>query len=214
MQNLVGLYHLTEGTGTVAKDSSPVDTPTNGAIVNGHWDNSPIGGGAKVLAVQGDGYVDCNTTIDLSVNGSCFSVGGWFSPVNLDNIVRHLAHKDGQFGLSYVNTVFRFTFTDTSNGDVNTCDSEIGKIKAYGRHFVMITYDGETLTMYIGGIVHKTWNLNIGIHGSTNKVYLGMFLWGNAAEWMFWTRCLTAQEVLELNFFPLNRVVQTATGGS
>ena len=52
LQNLVGLYHLTEGTGTVAKDSSPVETPANGAIVNGHWDNSPIGGGAKVLALS------------------------------------------------------------------------------------------------------------------------------------------------------------------
>ena len=154
LQNLVGLYHLTEGTGTVAKDSSPVETPADGTIVNGHWDPSPIGGGAKVLALQGDGYIDCTNAIDLSVNESCFSVGGWFSPVNLDNVVRYLAHKDGQFALSYVNNVLRFTFTD-SNGGVSTLDSDAGKIKAYGRIFVMITYDSETLTMYIGGIVSQ-----------------------------------------------------------
>ena len=213
LQNLVGLYHLTEGTGTVAKDSSPVDTPADGTIVNGHWDPSPIGGGAKVLALQGDGYIDCTNSVDLSANASCFSVGGWFSPVNLDNTVRYLAHKDGQFVFSYVNTVLRFAFTDLSNS-VHTLNSDAGKVKAYGRLFVMVTYDGAILTMYIGGMPHKTWTLNVGLHGSTNKLYLGMFLWGNAAEWMFWTRCLTAQEVLELNFFPLNRVVQTATGGS
>ena len=213
LQNLVGLYHLTEGTGTVAKDSSPVDTPADGTIVNGHWDPSPIGGGAKVLALQGDGYVDCTDAIDLSVNGSCFSVGGWFSPVNLDNTIRFLAHKDGQFALAYLNTVLRFTFTDTNNGIV-TCDSDAGKIKAYGRLFAMVTYDGNILTMYINGIAHKTWTLNIGIHASTNTVYLGMFLWGNLNEMMFWTRCLTSQEVLELYFFPLNRVVQTSSGGT
>jgi hypothetical protein len=213
LQNLVGLYHLTEGTGTVAKDSSPVDTPADGTIVNGHWDPSPIGGGAKVLALQGDGYVDCTTAVSLDANSSCFSVGGWFSPVNLDSTLRFLAHKDGQFALAYLNTVLRFTFTDTNNG-VGACDSDAGKIKAYGRLFVMVTYDGNILTMYINGIAHKTWTLNIGIHASTNKVYLGMFLWGNLNEMMFWTRCLTNQEVTELYFFPLNRVVQTSSGGS
>ena len=96
----------------------------------------------KFLLCRVMGMLIATTAISLSVNGSCFSVGGWFSPVNLDNTVRHLAHKDGQFGLSYVNTVLRFTFTD-SNGDVNTCDSDTGKVKAYGRLFVMITYDGE-----------------------------------------------------------------------
>jgi hypothetical protein len=213
LQNLVGFYHLTEGIGTVAKDSSPVDTPADGTIVNGHWDPSPIGGGAKVLALQGDGYVDCTTAVSLDANASCFSVGGWFSPVNLDNTVRFLAHKDGQFALAYLNTVLRFNFTDTNNG-VGTCDSDAGKIKAYGRLFAMVTYDGNILTMYINGIAHKTWTLNIGIHASTNKVYLGMFLWGNLNEMMFWTRCLTGQEVLELYFFPLNRVVQTSCEGS
>jgi hypothetical protein len=206
LQNLVGLYHLTEGTGTVAKDSSPVETPADGTIVNGHWDPSPIGGGAKVLALQGDGYVDCGTGINLDSNDSCFSVGGWFSPVDLDNTNRFLAHKDGQFALSYVNTVLRFTFTDTSNG-VGYCDSDAGKVKAYGRHFVMITFNGSVLTMYLNAQVHKTWTLNIVIHASTNKVYLGMFLKGNAAEMMFWTRCLTCQEVAELYFFPLTRCV-------
>jgi hypothetical protein len=215
LQNLVGLYHLTEGTGTVAKDSCPVDNPADGTIVNGHWDPSPIGGGAKVLALQGDGYVDCTNAVSLSVNASCFSVGGWFSPVDLDNTVRYLAHKDGQFGLSYVNTVLRFTFTD-AGATIHTYESDVGKVKAYGRHFVMITYDGSSqLKMYINGVVHKTFTLaSLLLQGSTNKIYLGMFLKGNAAEMMFWTRCLTDQEVLELYFFPLNRVVQSRSGGT
>ena len=40
--------------------------PNDGTYVNGHWDDSPIGGGAKVLALQGDGYVDCSNLVFLS----------------------------------------------------------------------------------------------------------------------------------------------------
>jgi hypothetical protein len=206
LQGLVGHYHLTEGSGTVAKDSSPVENPTNGTIVNGHWDDSPIGGGAKVMALQGDGYVDCTAAISLSVNDSCFSVGGWFSPVDLDTTERHLAHKADQFSLSYVNTVLRFSFTD-SELTVHTFNSEAGKLKAYGRIFVMITYDKTTLKMYFGGQLYKSWSLSAALNPSTNKVYIGMFLKGNEAEMMFWTRCLVDQEVAELNFFPLSRSV-------
>ena len=211
LQNLVGFYHLTEGSGTVALDSSPVEAPTNGTYVNGHWDPSPIGGGAKVLALQGDGYVDCGSTISLDVNDSCFSVGGWFSPVDLDNIERYLAHKSGQFSLSYVNTVLQFTLYDNS-GTPHTYVSEAGKVKAYGRHFVMVTYDGSVLKMYFSAQVHRQLTLNLTLNASTNKLYLGMFLKGNEAEMMFWTRCLTDQEVTELYFFPLNRVVQSRGG--
>jgi len=145
------------------------------------------------------------------VNKSCFSVGCWFSPVNLDGTTRYLAHKDGQFGLSYVNNVLRFTFTDNTS-TVHTYDSDAGKVKAYGRHFVMITYDGATLKMYLNAQLHKQWTLGYTLNPSTNDVYLGMFLQGNLAEMMLWTRALVDQEVTELYFFPLNRVVQSRGG--
>ena len=90
---------------------------------------------------------------------------------------------------------------------MHTYDSDSGKVKAYGRHFVAITYDGSILTMYLNGQIHKMWTINLTLGSSTNKVYLGMFLQGNEAEVMLWNRCLVDQEVTELYFFPLNRVV-------
>ena len=201
LQGLVGLYHLDEGTGTVARDSSPSDTPNNGVIGNGSWQDGPV---CRLLTFAGDGSIDIGNTLTFSLTNK-ISVGGWFSPINLDGTVRYLAHKDGQFALGYVNDVLRFTFTDNSS-NVHTYDSDAGKVKAGGRLFVMVTYDGSVLRMYINGVLHKAWTLNLSFHLSTNKVYLGVFSKGAFAEWMFWNRCLVDQEVTELYFFPLCRV--------
>ena len=201
LQGLVGLYHLDEGEGTVAKDSSSSDTPNNGVIGNGSWQDGPV---CKLLTFAGAGSIDIGNTLTFS-SVNKLSVGGWFSPVDLDGTVRYLAHKDGQFALSYVNDVLRFTFTDSSS-NVHTFNSDAGKVKAGGRLFVMVTYDGSVLSMYINGVLHKTWTINLTFHASTNKVYLGVLSKGAFAEWMFWNRCLVDQEVTELYFFPLCRV--------
>ena len=99
LQWLKAFYHLTEGTGSAAADSAPVDNPYSGTIVNGHWDPSPIGGGAKVMALQADGYVDCGNGFSTKTNDDCFSITGWFSPAELNATARFLVHKDGEFAL-------------------------------------------------------------------------------------------------------------------
>ena len=58
LQGLLHLYHLTEGTGTVANDSTPNTPAVNGSITNGSWINGAIPG-TKVLSFGGSGYVDC-----------------------------------------------------------------------------------------------------------------------------------------------------------
>ena len=97
LQGLVGLYRLDEGTGTVAKDNSPRETPVDGTIVNGHWESNTYVPN-KYQALQGDGYVDCGDSVTFSTDTQ-FSVGCLFSPSSLSANPRYLIHKDGQFAL-------------------------------------------------------------------------------------------------------------------
>jgi hypothetical protein len=205
LQGLVGLYHLNEGSGTVAKDASPRSTPVDGTIVSGSWQQGPV---TMMLTLAGDGYVDCGATIDFNASTK-FSVGAWFSPSATDSTMRFVAHKDGQFALFYyVSTgVVTFSFTDASNVG-HTFNSDGGIATVGARLFFMVTYDGVYLRMYVNGVLHKTFSQTGAPHSSANKVYIGMFLKGVIAEGMFWQRCLVDQEVLELYFFPLNRVVK------
>ena len=206
LQGLVGLYRLDEGTGAVAKDHAPIEEPQDGAIVNGHWEENSVLP-TKYQALQGDGYVDCGSSITFSGDDQ-FSVGCWFSPSSLTANPRYLIHKDGQFALSHVGTngVLRFTFTDSNNA-IQTFDSNPGLVKVGGRHFALISYDGVTVKMYMNGHLHKTFNQTGPPHVSSNKVYLGVSFHGVLAHCMLWSRRLVDQEVLELYFFPLNRVV-------
>jgi hypothetical protein len=211
LQGLVGLYHLNEGTGVVAKDASPRDTPVDGNIVNGAWADGPV---TKTLELAGAGYIDCGATIDFNASTK-FSVGAWFSPSANDGTKRFVAHKDGQFALFYrVNTgVVGFDFVDASNV-IHTFSSDAGIATVGARLFFMVTYDGTHLKMYVNGKLHKTFDQTGTPHSSLNKMYVGMFLKGVIAEAMFWQRCLVAQEVLELYFFPLLRCVKKGGSGS
>jgi len=207
LQGLVGLYRLDEGTGSVARDNSPRDMPVDGTIVNGHWESNAYVP-CKYQALQGDGYVDCGDSITFSADTQ-FSVGCLFSPSSLDETPRSLIHKSGQFGLSHVgNGVLRFTFTDSTD-TVQTFDSNPGLVKVGGRHFAVVSYDGATVKMYMNGHLHKSFAQTGAPHSSTNKVYLGVSFQGVLAHCMLWSRRLVDQEVLELYFFPLNRVVQS-----
>ena len=77
-----------------------------------------------------------------------------------------------------------------------------------------VTYDGATVKMYVNGYLHKQWSQTGNPDSSANTVYLGVFLKGVLAEVMLWSRVLVDQEVLELYFFPLFRVVGNGGSGS
>jgi hypothetical protein len=209
LQGLLGLWHINDGEGTVAHNSAPVDNPVDGTIVNGGWENYL---NLKILDFLGSTYIDADQVADPPADlhaSNKFSIGGWFSPSSLDTTRRYLIHRDGQFSLSYLLSggvpILQFTFT--TGGGVNYFTFGEGKIKVGGRHFVMVTYDGTTLKCYLNTKIVASWSLGWNIDASSNKVYLGMFSLGILAEWMLWNRALVDQEVTELYFFPLNRVV-------
>jgi hypothetical protein len=212
LQGLFALYHLNEGTGTSAKDSAPVETPNNGTIVNGSWEDGPV---TKMLTLSGSSYVSLGDASKTGINFHAasgvgkFSVGCWFSPSVNDSTDRNLIHKADQFLFRYkVSTgVLTFGFRD-SGGTWRYYDSNSGVVTVGGRLYVVATYDGSHLKLYVNGYLNKEFDQTTNIYDSANAVYLGMFLKGVLAEVMIWSRCLVDKEVLELYFFPLNRLVK------
>ena len=95
---------------------------------------------------------------------------------------------------------------------MHSYSSDAGLIKVGGRIFAMITYDQSKVRTYYNGWLHKEWSLTGAPSSTANTVYLGVFLKGVLAEVMFWSRTLVDQEVLELYYFPLFRVVSGASG--
>jgi hypothetical protein len=211
LQGLVGLFHLNEGEGAVAKNRAPIDEPIDGAITDGAWQDGPI---TKMLTLNGaSANISLGAASQAGINlTSKLSFGAWFSPSANDSTKRFVCHKDGQFALYYhVNTGVLGCDVVTGTG-IHSYSSDAGLIKVGGRIFAMITYDQAKVRMYYNGWLHKEWSLTGAPSSSANTVYLGVFLKGVLAEVMLWSRALVDQEVLELYFFPLLRVVSGGGG--
>jgi len=202
LQDLVGFYHLNEGSGVVARDSSPRVDPQDGNIVNCAWQQNQY---LKFLTFNGgSSYVDIGDTITFSSTNK-FSIGGWISPSTQDGTSRYIVHKDGQFSLKVVNGAIVLTVYDSGGTPHTFTTAPI--VTVGGRNFILATYDGATIRIYRNTKVVLEQNISMSIHSSTNKVYIGFSFQGALAEVMLWQRCLYDQEVVELYFFPLVRTV-------
>jgi hypothetical protein len=188
LQGLVGLFHLNEGEGVAAKNKAPVDSPIDGVITAGSWEDGPI---TKMLTFNGSSSMvslgDPSKT-GINLTGK-LSFGGWFSPSVI-------------------------TASITIGSTVHYFNSDAGIATVGARLFVMVTYDLAHVHMYVNGYLHKTWSQTGNPDSSANTVYLGVFLKGVLAEVMLWSRALVDQEVLELYFFPLFRVVGGGGAGA
>ena len=211
LQGLIGLFHLNEGEGTNAKNKAPVETPIDGVITDGSWADGPI---TKILEFNGSSSMvslgDASKS-GINLTGK-LSFGGWFSPSAADATERNVCHKSGQFGLHYHSNTGVVTASITIGSTVHYFNSDAGVATVGARLFVMVTYDLAHVRMYVNGYLHKEWTQTGNPDSSANTVYLGVFLKGILAEVMLWSRALVDQEVLELYFFPLFRVV--GNGGS
>jgi hypothetical protein len=204
LQGLVGLFHLNEGEGLVAKNSAPVDKPIDGVITDGSWEDGPI---TKILTFNGSSsMVSLGDASQVGINFvGKLSFGAWFSPSAANSTERNVCHKSGQFGLHYHSNTGVVTATITIGSSVHSFSSDAGVANVGARLFVMVTYDLAHVKMYVNGYLHKTWSQTGTPDSSANTVYLGVFLEGVLAEVMLWSRALVDQEVLELYFFPLLR---------
>jgi len=220
---LWSLYHCYEGTPggvcDVIKDSSPIpEEAHDGEATNGNWNESAAG--LVYLSFDADGYVDCGDSYDLSAL-EVMSVGLWFSPeaLPLGSNEMELIYQSSHFRVCIYSSegLIRFMLRD-SGGSWHTVTTERA-VGAWGRYFVMCTYDGEYMRIYINGeLAEEDTSMSGGIYDTTpDTVYLaatgaGSFFDGAIGEVMLWKRCLSSQEVKELYFFPLNRLVRRAAG--
>jgi hypothetical protein len=215
LQGLIGLYHLNEGTGTEAKNKSPLnpDIPIDGTIIGCSWEDGPV---TKMLTFNGTtAVVDLGSDSQAGINFTDkFSVGAWFSPSANDSTLRRVVNKSLQFDLQYHVNTGVLTFQLYTGGAWHQYDSDAGLVTVGGRIFAMVTYDRQKVRMYYNGYLHKEWSQTGAPASATGTVYLGSQLKGVLAEVMLWSRALVDQEVLELYFFPLLRVVSKGGGHS
>jgi hypothetical protein len=218
LQGLIGFYHLWEGQGTFAQDSAPNTAPNNGNITNGTWIAGPL---SDVLQFSGTGNVDCTNNADVTEGGtnSKFAVGGWFSPSALVDQAP-LISKANQFILELSGTAGAIRFGVYIGGTWHYLTSPNGVISVNGRCFAMGVYDGANLYLYVSNpsgvsqLLTYTQAQTGSIASSTAELYLaGSTYQGVIAECMIWSRALGAQEVQELFFRPLVRVINISQVG-
>jgi len=206
-QSLQAFYHLGEGTGTVATDSSPA--ANNGTISSGcTWVSGPE---TKVLMFNGNGsYVDLPGS-DINFGGlSAMAFTAWFSPTSAAQ--GYLVYKSNQFYVQ-VNANGSIVFALYIGGAWITLTAPAGSAAINGRLFGAFVYDGANLYIYLNGPVLVQQAQTGAIGSSTNDTYLGAEnaslggFTGVLSEVMFFGRALSPQEVYSLYFFPLTQFV-------
>lgn len=217
LQGLLDLYHLIDGSGTTAADSTPNGSPNNGTITGGSWVNGHIPG-TKALTFAGAGYVDCTSNVNLG-GQSAFAVGGWFSPFAYGTDQNYLIAKDSQFILQQFGTSGQVRFGVHIGGNWIFLMSAAQDAPLNQLVFAIAVYDGSNMWLYVNDPSGANQLLTYSqtqtgtLDASTNDVYLASKtssaggLNGGLAECMIWGRALSAQEVQELFFQPLTTVV-------
>ena len=214
LQSLLAFYHLDEGSGTVATDSSPAGN--NGAIGSGcTWVPGPE---TKVLMFNGNGsYVDLPGS-DVNFGGlSAMSFTAWFSPTSAAQ--GYLVYKPNQFYVQ-VNANGSIVFALYIGGAWVTLSAPAGSATLNGRLFCAFVYDGTNMYIYLNGPVLAQQAKSGVIGSSTSDTYLGAEsaslggFSGVLSEVMFFGRALGPQEVYSLYFFPLVSYLKRGSGRS
>ena len=214
LQSLQDFYHLDEGSGTVATDSSPAGN--NGTIGSGcTWVQGPE---TKVLMFNGNGsYVDLPGS-DVNFGGlSAMSFTVWFSPTSAAQ--GYLVYKPNQFYVQ-VNANGSIVFALYIGGAWVTLTAPAGSAALNGRLFGAFVYDGTNMYIYLNGPVLAQQAKSGAIGSSTNDTYLGAEtaslggFSGVISEIMFFGRALGPQEVYSLYFFPLISYLKSSGGGA
>jgi hypothetical protein len=203
VQQLIGLFHVDEGQGTTAEDSSSLEN--NGLIGAGcTWIQGPV---TKVLMFNGNGsYIDIpNNSIDFS-GLSAMAFTAWFSPTVA--AAQYLAYKANQFYV-LLNVDGSLTFGLYIGSAWVTLNAPAGSASVSGRNFGAFVYDGTNMYIYVDGPLVAEQAQTGTIGSSTSDTYLGAEntttggFTGVLAEVWFYARSISADEVYSLNVFPL-----------
>ncbi len=210
LQALKYLYHNNEGSGSVAINCAPITGAVNGNIVNGIWE--PVGF-LKALRWDANGYISCGTKDYISA-GTYFSVETWCSPVvGTYTNGNYLAAKADQFILQQYGAYGAVRFGAKLSGTWTYVTTAGSVAPVGGRNHVVGVYNGGSLLVYANGTLNASAAASGTINASAGTVFFGAGtagtggLEGYLGGCSVWTRPIGAQEVTELYFFPLNRIV-------
>ena len=209
LQGLLHLYHLTEGSGTTANDSTPNGPAKNGTITNGFWTDGAISG-TKVLGFNGSGYVDCPNSDVLT---DALAIGCWFSPSAL---IDHgaMIGKNNNYLLELIGTSGVLRFGLHIGGSWVYLQTPNGTIVPGGRGFALAIYDGVKMYLYVANpqVLNQLLTYSQAQTGTLDSSSSDFYIaasgfQGVVAEVMLWSRALSSQEVQELFFRPLTRII-------
>ncbi len=164
-----------------------------------------------------DAYVNLGSSFDFG--GHALTLAIWVDLTQHYDSDNYLWYMANQCILQHYGTDDRGRFGVYIGGAWHYVTSDAGTAPLNSRLFLVGTYDGANLNLYINGTLVKsvpqagTVGLNPGVVSYIGASRTGGgFTQGFVAEAMRWSRALSAQEVQELYFFPLIEVVRRASG--
>ncbi|MBI4127699.1 MAG: DUF2341 domain-containing protein, partial [Parcubacteria group bacterium] len=195
---LVGSWHLNEGSGTSAKDSS--GQLNDGTLTNGPtWTTGKYGNGLSFDGVND--YVGMGA-ISNSFISSRFTISGWFksNATAGGEIFKMQANAQSDTGM-YVNDAARKMGCNAwPSAGINSITS----VTDNSWHFGTCVYDGANLTLYVDGVRENSSSIstpgtsasagwNIGRHNAGTS-----FFNGSIDDVRIYNRALSAAEVSSL----------------
>ena len=205
--NLVGLWHFDEESGTTASDSS--DYHNDGTLINGtSWDSGKFG---NALSFDGvDDYVDCGIVPQLNgvseftvefwikVDSLPFSATSWQGIIARGNAGQRTPWVFGNQGNS--NLYMQF---ETTLGGPADCSFVTDDLTAGQWHNVAFTWDGHTVTSYLDGVAGPTDITDGSVLADTDESlkfgYIPGYAYfaGTIDEVRIWNVALTATQILQ-----------------
>jgi len=150
MNNLVVLWHLDEGTGTFAIDSS--GNGYDATLFHSAFFNATDGKFGSSLQLPDDtGYLQSNSNVGI---GTAFTVSTWVNPdIDIQGSYSRIIENDygSSFYLGTDSTGTQYQFI--VNGNVNDLGSIIGGAVSSGTWVLLTaTFDGSMARFYIDGV--------------------------------------------------------------
>ena len=195
---LVGWWRFDEGNGTVAKDSS--GSGNDGTVHNATWVDGKYG---KALSFNGTSdYLEIAHAASLSPT-SGISLEAWvkFARNNTMEVIltKSTAGRDvwQDYALTHeANNIFRGIFRVA--GNIRVVNS-LPHTDINVWHHVVVTFDGQSLRMYVNGVLEGTANYAGALGTSTNPLRVGKQVvynfQGVIDEVRVYNRALSATEI-------------------